>query len=84
MLTKDQDEKQINYMGLSELMRMIITFVTFCLNKKKSYKKKKSSGFQSGAILPPRVQLAMCQGILDCHNCVCVCVCVCVYVCVYN
>ena len=35
MLTKDQDEKEINYMGLSELMRMIIIFVTFCLNKKK-------------------------------------------------
>ena len=35
MLTKDQDEKKINYMGLSELMRMIIIFVTFCLNKKK-------------------------------------------------
>ena len=28
-------EKKINYMGLSELMRMIIIFVTFCLNKKK-------------------------------------------------
>ena len=26
-------------MGLSELMRMIIIFVTFCLNKKKSHKK---------------------------------------------
>ena len=35
MLTKDQDEKKINYMGLSELMRMIIIFVTFSLNKKK-------------------------------------------------
>ena len=35
MLTKDQDEKKVNYMGLSELMRMIIIFVTFCLNKKK-------------------------------------------------
>ena len=34
MLTKDQDEKKINYMGLSEL-RMIIIFVTFSLNKKK-------------------------------------------------
>ena len=34
MLTKDQDEKKINYMGLSEMMRMII-FVTFCLNKKR-------------------------------------------------
>ena len=30
--------KKINYMGLSELMRMIIIFVTFCLNlKKKSH-----------------------------------------------
>ena len=27
--------KKINYMGLSELMRMIIIFVTFFLNKKK-------------------------------------------------
>ena len=36
MLTKDQDEKkEINYMGLSELMRMSIIFVTFCLNLKK-------------------------------------------------
>ena len=35
VLTKDQDEKKINDMGLSELMRMIIIFVTFCLNKKK-------------------------------------------------
>ena len=35
MLTNDQDEKKINYMGLSELMRMIIIFVTFCLNKNK-------------------------------------------------
>ena len=32
VLTKDQDEKKINYMGLSELMRMSIIFVTFCLN----------------------------------------------------
>ena len=33
VLTKDQDEKkEINYMGLSELMRMSIIFVTFCLN----------------------------------------------------
>ena len=28
-------KKEINYMGLSELMRMIIIFVTFCLNLKK-------------------------------------------------
>ena len=35
MLTKDQDEKKINYKGLSVLMRMIIIFVTSCLNKKK-------------------------------------------------
>ena len=35
MLTKDQDEKKINYTGLSELMRMSIIFVTFCLNFKK-------------------------------------------------
>ena len=35
VLTKDQDEKKNNYMGLSELMRMIIIFVTCCLNKKK-------------------------------------------------
>ena len=28
-------EKKVNYMGLSELMRMIIIFVTFWLNKKK-------------------------------------------------
>ena len=42
MITKDQDEKKINYMGLSELMRMIIIFVTFCLNKKK--KSHKDSG----------------------------------------
>ena len=28
VLTKDQDEKKINYMGLSELMSMIIIFVT--------------------------------------------------------
>ena len=36
MLTQDQDEKKINYMGLSKLMRMSIIFVTFCLNKKKN------------------------------------------------
>ena len=29
-------KKKINYMGLSELMRMIIIFVTFCLNEKKN------------------------------------------------
>ena len=35
-------KKKINYMGLSELMRMIIIFVTFCLNlKKKSPPKNK-------------------------------------------
>ena len=34
MLTKDQDEKKINYMGLSELMRMIIIFVTLFELKK--------------------------------------------------
>ena len=28
-------KKEINYMGLSELMRMSIIFVTFCLNFKK-------------------------------------------------
>ena len=28
-------QKKVNYMGLSELMRMIIIFVTFCLDKKK-------------------------------------------------
>ena len=28
-------KKKINYIGLSELMRMITIFVTFCLNKKK-------------------------------------------------
>ena len=38
MLTKDQDEKKINYMGLSELMRMIIMFVTFCLNNNNNNK----------------------------------------------
>ena len=41
VLTKDQDEKKNNYMGLSELMRMIIIFVTFCLNKKIMLKRKK-------------------------------------------
>ena len=35
-------KKKFNYMGLSELMRMIIIFVTFCLNKKKQKKQKKS------------------------------------------
>ena len=28
-------KKIINYMGLSELMGMIVIFVTFCLNNKK-------------------------------------------------
>ena len=28
-------KQNINYMGLSELMRMILIFMTFCLNKKK-------------------------------------------------
>ena len=37
VLTKDQDEKKNNYMGLSELMRMNIIFVTFCLSE---FKKK--------------------------------------------
>ena len=48
MLTKDQDEKkEINYMGLSELMRMSIIFVTFCLNlKKKSNKDSEEKNIQ--------------------------------------
>ena len=46
MLTKDQDEKKINYMGLSELMRMIIISVTFCLNKKKSPKDSEAKNIQ--------------------------------------
>ena len=49
MLTKDQDEKKkINYMGLSELMRMSIIFVTFCLNlkKKKSNKDSEAKNIQ--------------------------------------
>ena len=47
MLTKDQDEKKINYMGLSELLRMIIIFVTFCLNnKKKSHKDSEAKSIQ--------------------------------------
>ena len=47
MLTKDQDEKKFNYMGLSELMRMIIIFVTFCLNKnKKSHKNSEAKNIQ--------------------------------------
>ena len=37
-----KDEKKINYMGLSELMRMIITFMTFCFNKKKKKSHKDS------------------------------------------
>ena len=43
MLTKDQDGKKINYMGLSELMRMIIISVTYCLNKKKKIPKKQTN-----------------------------------------
>ena len=40
-------KKKINYMGLSELMRMIIIFVTFCLNnKKKSHKYSKAKNIQ--------------------------------------
>ena len=50
VLTKDQDEKKINYMGLSELMRMIIIFVTFCLNKKKI---KKAIVQRWGEVLVP-------------------------------
>ena len=38
--------KKVNYMGLSELMRMIIIFVTFCLNKKKSHKDSKGKNIQ--------------------------------------
>ena len=38
--------KKINYMGLSELMRMIIIFVTFCLNKKKSHKDSEAKNIQ--------------------------------------
>ena len=40
--------KKINYMGLSELMRMIIIFVTFCLNnnKKKSLKDSEAKNIQ--------------------------------------
>ena len=45
---KGQDEKKINYMGLSELMRMIIIFVTFCLNKKKeSHKDSEAKIYKS-------------------------------------
>ena len=33
-------------MGLSELMRMIIIFVTFCLNKKKSHKDSEAKNIQ--------------------------------------
>ena len=36
---KRSRRKKDNYMGLSELMRMIIIFVTFCLNKKNVIKK---------------------------------------------
>ena len=40
-------KKKINYMGLSELMRMIIIFVTFCLNKKiKSNKDSEAKNIQ--------------------------------------
>ena len=39
--------KKINYMGLSELMRMIIIFVTFCLNNnKKSHKDSEEKNIQ--------------------------------------
>ena len=38
--------KKINYVGLSELMRMIIIFVTFCLNKKKSHKDSEAKNIQ--------------------------------------
>ena len=41
-------KKKINYMGLSELMRMIIISVTFCLNKKK---KEKKSDYKSSTFL---------------------------------
>ena len=46
MLTKDQDEKKINYMGLSELMRMSIIFVTCCLKKKKSHKDSEAKNIE--------------------------------------
>ena len=42
-------KKKINYMGLSELMRMIIIFVTFCLNKKK--RMQNSDSFLTGTYL---------------------------------
>ena len=39
MLTNDQDEKKINYMGLSELMRTDYNFCDFLFEfKKKSHK----------------------------------------------
>ena len=38
-------EKKINYLGLSELMRMIIIFVTFCLNKKKKERETRTTMF---------------------------------------
>ena len=41
-------KKKINYMGLSELMRMSIIFVTFCLSelKKKSHKDSEAKNIQ--------------------------------------
>ena len=46
VLTKNQDKK-INYMELSELMGMIIIFVTFCLSKKKkSHKDSEAKNIQ--------------------------------------
>ena len=51
-------KKKINFMGLSELMRMIIIFVTFCLNKKK-VKKMHSNMHQKKT---QKLQLTSCHG----------------------
>ena len=41
-------KQKINYMGLSELMRMIIIFVTYCLKlkKKKSHKDSEAKNIE--------------------------------------
>ena len=70
-------------MGLSELMRMIITFVTFCLNKKKSYKKKKKQWFSIRCNFAPQGTIGNVSRHFGLSQlCVCVCVCVCVCMCV--
>ena len=53
-------------MGLSELMRMIIIFVTFCLNKKKKYHFSfPEESFHISVNYPCLIKMKMYQTIID-------------------